>query len=512
MRVADLFGALGIRSDRRSFKAADQLIDRVKQALVGIATFQTVRWFGSLIQDTATTATQIQRLSNTLGISTGRLQTLNYAAQQAGSDIHDLRGALIQFASQAADAARGGGMKQAFDKMGVSVTDAEGRIKSIDQLLLETADSFQQMEDGVIKAGIASQIFGDDDAAKMIPILDKGSEGIRAMGAELEALGAKMGGETIGAFGKFRAQQVRLKAALTGLRNEAVAALLPTLIKAAKGTVEWVKANRDLLRQKLQTVLEGLVAAAKAVGKVIGFIVKMLKFLNEHSALATGAVISLTAAVVALRFASIASAVASAAAWLASLLPFVLLAAAIYAVILIVKDLYDWMTGKGKSQLKEWYENWRENTDLIKDLFYKLGEFIFNIFDGISDAIVKVFTKAYDRLPGWAKRGIKIFTTQPRLLLKGLGKVKDFVGEKVGRAIVGAPAVSTKYQEYQEARRTVDFLNNLAGTNAYRVEGVHVVINTSTNASAEEIAAEAEKGVRRGIEQSARDIAASMGQ
>ena len=60
----------------------------------------------------------------------------------------------------------------AFGRLGVSVTDANGKVRETDQVMLDLADKFQQMPDGTEKAALASQIFGERLGSELIPMLN----------------------------------------------------------------------------------------------------------------------------------------------------------------------------------------------------------------------------------------------------------------------------------------------------------------------------------------------------
>jgi hypothetical protein len=116
------------------------------------------------------------------------------------------------------------------------------------------------------------------------------------------------------------------------------------------------------------------------IERVTVYIVKALAWLTDNMALVTLAVTALAAAMLILKAASIAAAIASAAAWIIALAPFVLLAAAIAAVILIVEDLYVAFKG-GDSVFRDLYlaaKKWIDERlgEIIDDAKDKLIDFL----------------------------------------------------------------------------------------------------------------------------------------
>src|SRR5690606_22228893 len=125
----------------------------------------------------------------------------------------------------------------------------------------------------------------------------------------------------------------RIQKAFRGIRNEVVVGLLPQLRKLAEGVVAWVKANRQIIKQRLHTILKILVSTLTLVGKGIAVLVRLMETLRQNSGLVAAAIAAITAMLIALKMQSIVTAIASAAAWIAALLPYILIAAAILAVI-----------------------------------------------------------------------------------------------------------------------------------------------------------------------------------
>src|SRR5690606_25913107 len=162
------------------------------------------------------------------------------------------------------------------------------------------------------------------------------------------------------------------------------------------------KANRQIIKQRLHTILKILVSTLTLVGKGIAVLVRLMETLRQNSGLVAAAIAAITAMLIALKMQSIVTAIASAAAWIAALLPYILIAAAILAVILILEVLYIAIRG-GDSALKDlWmaFKEWlvegvgRAVDEAIDGWKRKLNEFFEWIGDklgffGIAEALGK---------------------------------------------------------------------------------------------------------------------------
>src|SRR6185436_10983703 len=149
-----------------------------------------------------------------------------YAMKGANIQAEELTKLNLKVASSAVDASKGvKTASAAWEALGVDVKNSNGSIKSTNELILEAADAFSKYADGPEKAALASDIFGDKLAARMIPFLNKGREGIEALMKEAEDFGQVIGTDAAKAADNFNDNLDRLGAIAKGVVNQAVAEL-----------------------------------------------------------------------------------------------------------------------------------------------------------------------------------------------------------------------------------------------------------------------------------------------
>src|SRR5690606_25211474 len=114
-----------------------------------------------------------------LGVSTEFLQALRFAVGQSGGDIEKTEIALDRLNSVLGDIARGGGGEaaNAFKLLGVSATDAQGRVKSLERVLPELADGYEKLGSAQERASVATDLFGKGNQA-FARVLADGAEGL----------------------------------------------------------------------------------------------------------------------------------------------------------------------------------------------------------------------------------------------------------------------------------------------------------------------------------------------
>lgn len=254
----------------KAFKNLNDAADGVGQSLQKIAI--TIAAIGAaaggifyLAKSTADFADSVNDTAKALGVGTQELQRLRYAAQIGGASVEKMDQSLKFLAKNAVEAAKGtGAQADAFKLLGVRVVDANGKLKSSEQLIIESSDAFARMRDGAEKTSIALNIFGREGAG-MLPFLSQGSVAIRAMMLEAEQLGYVLDEEALVAAADFNDNMDRLKFAATGLRNILGSELIPIFHEITSGIIEWVKANRELIKTRSQEWVASLAKVTKYV-------------------------------------------------------------------------------------------------------------------------------------------------------------------------------------------------------------------------------------------------------
>ena len=145
-----------------------------------------------LTTSTAELGDKIAKTSRRVGISTTAYQTFDHALNVAGSSMDEQSAAFAKINKKIRDASEGVGTGvAAFERLGISVRDSSGNVKGSEQVMLEIADAFSELPDGVDKAAISMDLF-EESGTKMIEFLNMGSTGINELGAEAIALGGVM--------------------------------------------------------------------------------------------------------------------------------------------------------------------------------------------------------------------------------------------------------------------------------------------------------------------------------
>lgn len=455
-RIGGRFKVLG-----QSLKGLTDAAETVAKR-VGIITGALAAAFYFIVKGTADAGDALSKLSQRAGVSVQSLSRLTYAGKLADLSQEDMAKTLLILNRNTVAAATGNKeMAKWFQRAGVSIKDANGKLKSTEQITLELADRFQKMPDGARKSAIAMGILGKSGAAA-IPFLNAGANEIRRLGDEAERLGVTFTEDQAKAAEAFNDNLTRLMSAVEGLRNTIGNALIPVLDPLVQKLTGWIAANRQILSQKVaewaQGLPEKLMAIANAISAIVQIGVKVAGALEWMANLigwkATvgvlaaviagpllSALVSVTAAFVSLGVAIMATPVG----WIALAVAAVVAAFAV-AATLIIKN---WSTIKG------WFTGFVE---WLGKVFQSPIEAVRALFEGLFKGILWGISKITDGLGvvgRWFGRG---------------GSASPSV---VPQFQFGAPAVQPAAADAasggllrttNDARVTVDFQNVPRGT------------------------------------------------
>lgn len=137
-----------------------------------IASVATVGAFKRIIDD----LDELAKRARDVGMTASQLQELSHQAKLAGASTSQLDISIKTFNRNISLAAMGTGeAKNALKEMGISLTTANGAMKSQLQLLRETAKYFAENAGNATNAGKAARIFGEN-GAELLRVFESGGD------------------------------------------------------------------------------------------------------------------------------------------------------------------------------------------------------------------------------------------------------------------------------------------------------------------------------------------------
>lgn len=162
-------------------------VKSVGKALAGLAIVNTIfQGFTASI----TSADKLDDLSEKLGISAAKLNDLKYIANLSGNSLEGLSQAYVKLTQSIGKTQNlTSEQSSAFNALGISAKDANGKLKSTDEIFGLVAEKFSTFADTPEKTAIGVALFGEQ-FQQLLPLLNRGKDGIEDMRLEMEQLGA----------------------------------------------------------------------------------------------------------------------------------------------------------------------------------------------------------------------------------------------------------------------------------------------------------------------------------
>lgn len=271
MVIRKLVTSWGLKVDDKKLKAWEQGIRVAKWEVgllvAGVTALKTAMW--ALAVNTSKNAEAIKLASDRIGIGTDALQGYQYAGRLVNMETEEINGGLQRFIKFAAKAAEGSEEQtEQFKRMGLSVRDANGNLKSTDALLQDTAEWFNNAKNAGAKMAAGMAMFGRG-SANFINMFAGGRAGLRARLDEAKALGVIMTPTQIKRADEFRESWEKILEAVIGFKNYLGSEVITELKPVVEKMVEWWKTHQLVVKADLKRYVSDLVNMRGALGWVV---------------------------------------------------------------------------------------------------------------------------------------------------------------------------------------------------------------------------------------------------
>ena len=194
-------------------------------------------------------ADNLLAMASTTGLSTEKLQELQYAADLVDVSVDTITGSMKKNLS-AMSKARDGNAKvaDAYKRLGVEVLDANGNLRDDETVYWELINALGQVEDETERDILAMDLLGKS-ATDLNPLIEAGADTMKALSVQAHNAGYVLSDETLDAFGEFDDQLRKLDKGAEAAKNAMGTILLPVLTDLAGDGV-------DLLGQFTNGILD----------------------------------------------------------------------------------------------------------------------------------------------------------------------------------------------------------------------------------------------------------------
>lgn len=305
-------------------------------------------------------ADDLNTLAKQTGVSTDYLQKLKYSSDLIDVSMEDVTGAMAKMKKNM----DGGG--KAFKELGIEVTNADGSMRSVEDIFNDTIVTLSHIENGVERDQAAMSIFGKS-ADSLAGIIDDGGEALKEYGQQAEDLGLIMSGDTLNSLNEINdaidTSKAQVGAATAELGATVAQALLPLVEPITQGIQRITELLQSLTPEQTQMIL-GVLAAVAALAPLVMVIGGVISSI--------GTVLTLAPVIM-----GVMSAILS---------PIGLIVAAVVGLGIVIYKNWD--------DIKAWTQSLFENIKTkFEEIKKKITETWQNIQKAISDRITAIKTK-----------------------------------------------------------------------------------------------------------------------
>lgn len=268
-------------------------------AAVAAATVAAAKALWDCAKASGEWADSLITMSEQTGVSVDTLQKWDYAARFIDVDTETMAKALAKVTKAQGNAIKNGtDYVTMLDGQVIALKDANGQYKTTEEVFYNMVDSLGKIADETTRDAAAQELFGKS-FQELKPLINAGSEGLKALGQEAEDAGLILSGDAVTSLGKFDDEMERFSATISTAGKQLAVSFLPATQKVAENMTELaqtitksladgfqegdVDTILDALFEKLSTGLNKIEMIMPAIATFVsGLINKMVTFVTQN--------------------------------------------------------------------------------------------------------------------------------------------------------------------------------------------------------------------------------------
>ena len=272
----------------RGLNRAENALSRFsKSAIAGLAGALSAGAFVAAGKAALNYADNIGKVAQKIGMTTEELSGLNYAAKLSDVSLEQLQSTIGIMARKMGESA------DSFRTFGVELKNTDGSMRGTNEVLMDIADKFSKMPDGVQKSQWALELFGRS-GLDLIPLLNGGSQAIAEATNQARLFGVIVSQEAAAGAEQFNDNITKLQNYVSGAVQNFTTGLTPALVNVSSALVDSATST-DVFRVAGETagrILEGIARIVIVVKdnlyKLNNFMATVGLVLFARNVLATG--------------------------------------------------------------------------------------------------------------------------------------------------------------------------------------------------------------------------------
>lgn len=183
----------------------------------------------SMTKEAAEAADDIITLSSVTGMTTDAIQELNYMADLTDVSMDRIKDSLKETTNKMQEAATGtGDAYEAYQKLGVQITNVDGNLRSAEDVFYDTIDALGKMQNKTERDALAMDLMSES-AQELNPIIELGSQKIREYAQEAHDMGTVLDEDALTSLQAVDDAYSRLQKTQEGVKNQMATEFAPYL-------------------------------------------------------------------------------------------------------------------------------------------------------------------------------------------------------------------------------------------------------------------------------------------
>lgn len=250
--------------------AVSSATGKAAQATKGLSTAAGAAAVGlvGMATKAAADADDLLTLANQTGFTVEELQKMQYASSFIDVSMETMTGSITKLTKNMASGA------DVFDTLGISITDADGNMRSAIDVWYESVDALGKVANETERDQLSMALFGKS-AMEMAGVVDDGGAALKTLGEEAESTGLILSGDAVSSAVAFNDQIDKLKNTATQAFFSAGASLAETLIPTLEKLVEVITGVLSWFGQLdggTQAFIITILALVAAISPILGII------------------------------------------------------------------------------------------------------------------------------------------------------------------------------------------------------------------------------------------------
>ncbi len=271
---------------QNAFNAAKSVIESVSGAIKKIkdSMYEFATAAGEEVEE-------LQKLANEAGVTTQRMQELQYASDALNVDTQAITDSMRDLSEKAMEAVNDAGSETArmFKELKIYVYDTNGEVKDSNTLWEETMTALGNVHNETERTAAAMKLFGGN-ASKLNAIMGReGVDALRMYSLEAHNAGVVMDNATRNALQKLNDEQEKAEKQLAALKTRLAAEIAPELTTLIQTGAALLKTFEPLITKGLKWLVSNLqpiaiglaaVGAGFAALQIISALMPLMNLMN----------------------------------------------------------------------------------------------------------------------------------------------------------------------------------------------------------------------------------------